>query len=111
MKRGHKVFFYATSVYQDDTLTYTVFCFGYFQLFLLLAYVSPGATNFVLVSHFYHNFLSTSVLCLGCQFLAHSVFMPYILFIFHALQSDSLSSKMFCMYFEVTEIECSFKGT
>ena len=43
----------ATSVHQDDTLTYAFFCFGDFELFfLLLAYVSLGASNFVLVSYF-----------------------------------------------------------
>ena len=46
----------ATSVHQDDTLTYAVFVLEtlnyYYFFFLLLAYVSLGASNFVLVSHF-----------------------------------------------------------
>ena len=43
----------ATSVHQDDTLTYVVFVLetlNYF--FVLLAYVSLGASNFVLVCYF-----------------------------------------------------------
>ena len=35
--------------------------------------------------------MSILYLCLGCQFLAHSVFIPHILFIFYALWSDSSS--------------------
>ena len=31
--------------------------------------------------------------------------------IFYALKSDSLSFKMFCMYFAVSEIESSLEGT
>ena len=42
----------ATSVPQDDTLTYGVFVLDTLNYFLLLAYVSLGASNFVLVSHF-----------------------------------------------------------
>ena len=42
----------ATSVHQDDTLTYAVFVLETLSYFLLLAYVSLGASNFVLVSHF-----------------------------------------------------------
>ena len=43
----------ATSVHQDDTLTYAVFVLETLNFFfLLLAYVSLGASNFVLVSYF-----------------------------------------------------------
>ena len=43
----------ATSVHQDDALTYAVFVLVPLELFfLLLAYVSLGASNFVLVSYF-----------------------------------------------------------
>ena len=42
----------ATPIHQDDTLIYTIFYFGYFEIFLLMAYVSLGASNFVLVRHF-----------------------------------------------------------
>ena len=75
----------ATSVHQDYTLTYAAFCFGYFEVFLLLAYLSLRASNFVLVSHYQYIFLSTSVLCLGYQSLAQSVFIRHILSIFYAL--------------------------
>ena len=98
----------ATSVHQDDTLIYAVFCFGYFEQFLLLAYVRLGVSNFVLGSHFWHIFLSTSVLCLGFRFLAQSV-LWYILSSFYALHSDSLSFKMFCMCFAVSKIESVWK--
>ena len=42
----------ATSVHQDDTATYAVFVLDTLNYFLLLAYVSLQASNFVLVSHF-----------------------------------------------------------
>ena len=42
----------ATSVRQDDTLTYVVFVLDTLNYFLLLSYVSQGASNFLLVSHF-----------------------------------------------------------
>ena len=42
----------AASVRQDDTLTYTVFVLDTLNYFLLLAYVSQGASNFFLVSRF-----------------------------------------------------------
>ena len=38
------------------------FCFGYFEHFLLLAYVSLGASNFVLEEHFYNFFVCVSYL-------------------------------------------------
>ena len=46
----------ATSVHQDDTLTYAVFVLETLSYFLLLAYVSLGASNFVLVSYFKNIF-------------------------------------------------------
>ena len=42
----------ATSFQQDDTLTYAVFVLDTLNYFLLLAYVSQGASNFLLVSRF-----------------------------------------------------------
>ena len=42
----------ATSVHQDDTVTYAVFVLETLSYFLLLAYISLGASSFVLVSHF-----------------------------------------------------------
>ena len=75
----------ATLVPQDVTLTYVVLVLDTLNYFLLLTYVSLRVSNFVLVSHFWHIFLSTSDICLGCQFLAHSVFIPHILSIFYDL--------------------------
>ena len=40
----------ATSVHQDDTLTYVVFVLDTLNYFLLLAYISLRASNFVLVT-------------------------------------------------------------
>ena len=42
----------AISVHQEETLTHAVFVFETVNHFLLLAYLSHGASKFVLVSHF-----------------------------------------------------------
>ena len=87
------------------------FCFGDFELFaMLLAYISLGASNFVLVSHFLNIFLSASYLCLGCQFLAHSVFYTTLFVNFLCLIAGFLIIHVFCMYSAVSETESSLKG-
>ena len=100
----------ATSVHQGNTLTYAVFVLETLNCLLLLAYVSLGASTFVLVSNFKYISLSASYLCLGCKLLAHSVFyalhfclfsMPYSLFTHH--------SWCFCMYYAVSETKKSLK--
>ena len=58
------------------------FCFGYYEQFLLQAYVGLGASYFVLVICFKHIFLSTWVLCLGCQLLGYSVFLYHTFCLF-----------------------------
>ena len=42
----------ATSVHQDETLTHAVILLETVNYILLLAYISAGASNFVLVSYF-----------------------------------------------------------
>ena len=86
------------------------FYFECFEQFLLLALCQPGSQQ-LCISQFQHIFLVCLSSCLVCQFLAHLVFIPHILSIFYALQSDYLSFKMFCMSFAVSERERSLGGT
>ena len=104
----------ATSVHQDDTLTYAVFVLEtlnyYYFFFFATGLCQPGSQQLCISKLFLKYIFSTLYLCLGYQFRAHSVFyttyfvyfsMPYSLISHH--------SYIFCAYSGMYYTESSVK--
>ena len=89
----------ATSVHQDDTLTYAVFVLETL-IFFSTGLCQPGSQQLCISKLFLIYILSTLYLCIGYHFRAHSVFLYHVFgLFFYALQSDFLSFICFLCVF------------